>query len=258
MATAMQPLLCELEEAIVDAWPAADTEELDGWLLRATGGPSRRANSVATLEAGRELTLAERIERAEAWYRSRNLPPMFQVGPCAAPPELDEELATRGYQTQGAAVAAVATPDELLATRDKRRVFEVSVSSARSEAWSALGVNAGRFAAHSDRLLGILRRLGTRCRYVLARDARGEPVGSCLAITSEDRLGIYAMYTAPQARRSGAARDMLHALAQQARAESMRELYLLVEVDNVPARTLYAQCGFQELYRYHYRVRAEG
>jgi ribosomal protein S18 acetylase RimI-like enzyme len=249
----MQHLLRELEEAVVDAWPAAETADLDGWLLRATGGPSRRANSVAPLEAGRELTLAQRIDQVEAWYQSRNLPPMFQVGPCAAPAELDETLASRGYEMAGAALAAVADPDELLATRSKQRTFEVSVSPTRSDAWSALGLREGRFAADADALLGVLRRLGTRCRYVLARDARGEPAASCLAITSEDRLGIYHMYTAPHARRSGAARSMLQALAKHARAEQMRELYLLVDADNVAARALYAQCGFRELYQYHYR-----
>jgi ribosomal protein S18 acetylase RimI-like enzyme len=250
----MQHLFRELEEAIVDAWPAAETADLDGWLLRATGGPSHRANCVATLEAGRELTLAERIDQTEAWYRSRNLPPMFQVGPCAAPPELDEALAGRGYQIEHAAVVAVALPEDLLTTRSKQRHFEVSVSPSRSEAWNALNLHEGRFAAHSEALLGVLRSLGTRCRYVLARDAHGEPAASCLAITSEDRLGVYNMYTAPHARRSGAARSMLQALAQHARAEQMRELYLMVEIDNVAARALYAQCGFQELYQYHYRV----
>jgi hypothetical protein len=60
----MKQLLRELEEAVVDAWPAAETADLDGWLLRASGGPSHRGNSVATLEAGSQLELDARIERA--------------------------------------------------------------------------------------------------------------------------------------------------------------------------------------------------
>src|SRR5690606_29906221 len=126
------------------------------------------------------------------------------------------------------------------------------VSSVGSEDWRALAVQGGRFATQPEALLGVLRRLGTRCRYALVRNGRGEPVAAGLGVTSEERLGVYAMYTAPQARRSGAARALLQAFAQYARVEALDELYLLVEVDNLPARALYAQCGFHELYPYHY------
>lgn len=62
-------------------------------------------------------------------------------------------------------------------------------------------------------------------------------------------------FSAPALRRRGAARALLHALAESARAEQMRELYLMVELENAPARALYAASGFRELYRYHYRER---
>ena len=66
-----ESLAGELERLVVDAWPAAETEELDGWLLRASGGPTHRGNSVATLAAGSALSLDQRIARAEQWYRER-------------------------------------------------------------------------------------------------------------------------------------------------------------------------------------------
>jgi len=104
----MKQQLRELEEAIVDAWPASETEELDGWLLRASGGPTRRANSVATLEVGTALPVEARIERAEAWYRQRGLPALFQLGPCVAPGDLEHVLVARSYRKEGGAVAALA------------------------------------------------------------------------------------------------------------------------------------------------------
>ena len=43
------------------------------------------------------------------------------------------------------------------------------------------------------------------------------------------------MFTLPQRRRKGAGKGLLRALALSARADAMRELYLLVELDNVAA-----------------------
>jgi hypothetical protein len=248
----MKQRLRELEEAVVDAWPAAETADLDGWLLRASGGPSHRANSVATLEAGSQLGLDARIERAEAWYRERQLAPMFQLGPCAVPSELEHVLVARGYRKEGAAVVAVAIPSQVHASTVS--VLRTSVEARASQPWLEVVVRSSRFAATQDVMLGVLARLGSRCRFATVFDEQGSPSAGCLAISSEDRLGIYAMFSAPSGRRRGAASALLHALAQDALDERMRELYLQVEIANSAARALYARSGFQDLYSYHYRL----
>jgi hypothetical protein len=40
----MKQRLRELEEIVVDAWPAAEAAEQAGWLLRTSGGPTHRGN----------------------------------------------------------------------------------------------------------------------------------------------------------------------------------------------------------------------
>lgn len=248
----MSELIRELEEAIVDAWPAAECEEQDGWWLRASGGPTHRANSVATHVATGEVALAERIARAEAFYRARSLSPLIQIGPLAAPKGLDLTLEARGYRRQGESQVLLASPGEVLARL--RRTHETSVGTQPSEAWLQ---HAGRESRHADSyavFTGILSRLGTRCRFVTARDARGSVTGTCLGISSEARLGVYAMLTTPQARRKGTGTALLRALAETALAESMSELYLMVQLDNTAARALYTRAGFSEVYRYHYRA----
>jgi GNAT superfamily N-acetyltransferase len=249
----MKQRLRELEEAVVDAWPAADTADLDGWLLRASGGPTHRGNSVATLDADARLALDARIERTEAWYRERQRAAMFQIGPCVAPVELDHELVQRGYRKEGEAVAAVASPAVVRNLCDGE--LRARIEAKASPAWLALALGTSRFATTREVFQGFLARLGSRCRFATAFDAEGEPSASCLAISSEDRLGVYAMFSQPSQRRRGAARALLRELAQAALDEQMRELYLLVETANAPARALYARSGFQDLYQYHYRVR---
>lgn len=243
----------EIEDAVIDAWPPAEFEELDGWGLRASFGPTKRGNSVATLGAGHALALDERIARAEAFYRARKLPPIFQVGPAATPPGLDAELAARGYRVTGEAVAAIAEPSEVVAR--VVRTHETSLATSATEAWLSHAGHTSRFHDAYTVFTATLARLGTRCRFVSVRNTRDAVVGTCLGITSEDRLGIYGMLTTPEARRKGVAKSLLRALAEAALSERMRELYLLVECENTVARGFYAQAGFQELFRYHYRIR---
>jgi N-acetylglutamate synthase len=244
----------ELEELIVDAWPAAEALDLDGWLLRKSGGPSRRANSVATLAyASGALSLEERIERVEAFYRERGQPALFQIGPCVQPKELDSVLQGRGYAQDGISAVALAAPSRV--ALEPAGSFELRVEQGPSAAWSAIALQQSRFAQSSAVLRALLAQLGSRVRYVTALDHE-RAVGSCYLIASEERLGIYGMLTLPEARRSGVARALLHAIGRYAEAERAAELYLQVELDNRAARALYAQCGFRDAYTYHYRVRA--
>jgi N-acetylglutamate synthase len=244
----------ELEEAVVDAWPAGEHLELDGWLLRASGGPTHRGNSVATLSAGSALDLPSRIERMERWYRERGKPPMVQVGPCAAPEGLDAALAARGYHEEGAAIVAVAAAESVAAA--SASALHGSVERTPSTAWLAVAARSSRFAASQDVFLGFLARLEGRCRFITTH-FDGAPAAACLCITSGARMGIYAMLALPAFRRRGAARATLHIAATCALSEGQSELYLLVEGENVPARALYAQSGFRDVYRYHYRVKSE-
>jgi ribosomal protein S18 acetylase RimI-like enzyme len=247
----------ELEDAVIDAWPAAEYVELDGWGLRASGGPTRRGNSVATLVVDKRLatalSLEERIAQAEAFYQARKQPVIFQVGPCATPSGLDAALEERGYRVDGEALVAVASPEELLSRLG--RTYETSVATRASDAWLEHAGRTGRFSESFKVFEDTLTRLGTRSRFATVRDTRGAVTGTCLGIASEDRLGIYNMLTSPAQRRKGIGKALLRALTESATAERMRELYLLVELENQAARALYAQAGFVEQYRYHYRVR---
>jgi ribosomal protein S18 acetylase RimI-like enzyme len=252
----MTPFLLELEQMVVDAWPAPHVEELDGWLLRSSGGPTHRGNSTATLAAHGALTLTERLELTERWYRERGQPAMFQIGPCAQPPELDEVLAARGYVKAGGAVCAVAKT-QVVAERTHSAV-KSRVEREPGVDWLGIAEGSSRHASTKHIFRGFLERLGNRCRYATGWAAPDQPAAIGLGVLSPPWLGIYAMHTRPDLRRCGAARAVLHALAQSALADGVSDLYLLVEPTNTPARALYATAGFEDVYGYHYRIPGAG
>lgn len=244
-----------LERNVVDAWPAADTEALGPWLLRASGGPTHRGNSVATASAAPapdDAELTRWVDAAERWYEARGRAPMFQVGPCAAP-ALDTLLSARGYVVEGPAITQSAAPDDVLARCLATR--ETVVERAPSGAWLDVAGRASRFASTYDVFLGFLARLGERARYVSARDEGGHIGSTCLCVVSSGRVGIYAMFTRDAERRRGGALSMLRAAAQLAHVEGAAELYLQVERENAGARALYERAGFHDEFAYHYRGR---
>jgi ribosomal protein S18 acetylase RimI-like enzyme len=71
-------------------------------------------------------------------------------------------------------------------------------------------------------------------------------LGPALPIPASDHvLEIKGLSVAPQHRRKGVARALLHAALEQARAAGARRVTLRVLANNTGARRLYEQCGFE-------------
>lgn len=244
----------ELEQRAVLDWPAVETQHLGPWQLRFSHGLTLRGNSVAAFAQLPQGPLDRALDEVEQRYAAHTLPPCFQLFD-HAPAELEARLAARGYATQmptAVQVAACRPPQP----RAGSGAVQGSVLLAPEPAWRQLAIGHSRFADHEAGFLGFCERLGGRARYALACRA-GEPIGAGLGVLSERWLGIYAMITAPEARRHGAARAVVAALFACARAQGVEQAYLLVEQSNAPALALYAGLGFATVATYRYRLPAQ-
>lgn len=243
-------------EAVMDAaWPAPDREESGGWVLRAAGGVTQRANSIwpRSEPNGTPQRRLALLRDARAWYRSRRLPVIFQVfdnpGSAALNAVLDEEGFTRQSETlilvRGAG-GGTPPPDA-----------GVELSEEPTAEWLRLWWSVdGR--GDEDSLAtarGILE--GCRSLYALVRDDDGVPaaVGRLAVppVGAGNRGGLYCMATRPDARRRGYATRVLRALLAAGAARRLDTYWLLVTAANPGARELYARAGFQEAGRYLYR-----
>jgi len=75
---ARRPDRLRLEQVAAAAWPAVDTARLGDWVLRASGGWTRRANSALVLGSpGMDLDRA--LGACVRWYAERGLPPLVCV-----------------------------------------------------------------------------------------------------------------------------------------------------------------------------------
>jgi GNAT superfamily N-acetyltransferase len=235
-----------IDELAAEAWPAPVVEEVDGWRLRWGGGVTGRANSVWPRRAGGAIPLGERIEAAEAFYRSRGGPPLFQLSPASRPTGLGEELAARGYSvSKPTSVEIASTRDVVERTAGGRQ--PVRIDTRPDESWFETWLGVRGFG---DAKAALAIVCGTEAETAYAQ-IDGSAVGR--AALSRGWAGIFAMSTLPHERRRGAGRAILHALARWALERGAVSMYLQVEEANSAARALYAGAAFRQRYLYHYR-----
>jgi GNAT superfamily N-acetyltransferase len=249
------PSVRDLEAVAALGWRPTETARLGGWLLRAAGGFTGRANSALPLDDP-GMPPAQAVDEVAAWYRSRGLGPRFMLPlPDAGP--LDALLADRGWLLGDVVRVLVAPLGPLLPTQDDAP--PVRVDATPDDGWvasyhyrgSALPPQARKVIEGGDRL-----------GFASIRD-RGDPGGAVFAIArgcvdpaadGTRWLGVTAVEVDPAARRQGLGGRILRGLAAWAAGEGATCCYLQVAADNAPALALYAAAGFTEHHTYQYRL----
>jgi ribosomal protein S18 acetylase RimI-like enzyme len=236
-----------LEQAAARAWPAAEVEEIEGWLLRRTEGVDRRRSNslLPPVDPGHA---ARTVELALATAEELGFSPAVQVSPAEGHLRLDDALADRGMPATGPSLV-LAGP--LAAAGRASAHVELGPLDARwVEAWGAVsGIPGTEETAEL-----VLSQLDGRARYALARDAvSGDPLAVALGVLDGEWLGLFSLATAPAARRRGIGSAVVDALEGWAAAAGAAGTYLQVERDNEPALGFYARRGFHVAHSYHYR-----
>ncbi|WP_458367868.1 GNAT family N-acetyltransferase, cg3035/Rv0428c family, partial [Frankia nepalensis] len=88
-------LTAELEALAFRGWPALRTEAVGGWVLRDSGGVTRRGNSVWARGDVADLTGA--LAAVERFYARAGRPSIFQLTPVSRPDRLADALDRAGY-----------------------------------------------------------------------------------------------------------------------------------------------------------------
>lgn len=249
-----------LDDLANRAWPALETRRIGGWLFRAAGGVTRRANSVLPVDDVDELAAA--IDEVEAEYRARQLRPAFQISPASHPRNLVAHLARRGYEETGETLILVATTERVLEAcgTGAHPVARVSVHDRPSDEWLGLWWETdGRGDAAE---LEVARRIlqGSTARYAqstpdlssVAAPESTVAVGRLALV--DDWGGLYAIATHPHHRRRGHARRVIGALAREASTAGAACLWLQVASDNQSAISLYRGLGFEPISGYAYWI----
>ncbi|MHA1907361.1 MAG: GNAT family N-acetyltransferase [Candidatus Thorarchaeota archaeon] len=244
-------LIEHLEFVSAEAWPAEESENLDGWTLRATKGITWRANSVLPHSQLEDAPVEDVIDAAISFYTKRNILPAFKLTNCCFPKNLDEVLEERGFNKEMETFVQTA-PISVRPFTSKQ--YSVRISPEPDHDWIYSYKKLGQFDDFTlKQRVGIINRIRSRKAFAKVR-AGGETVGIGMGVLDYAMLGLFGIVTNPKHRGLGIAMSINAALLEWGRLYGANISYLQVEKKNTPAISLYEKCGFNTVYDYWYRI----
>jgi GNAT superfamily N-acetyltransferase len=234
-------MLRRLERLHVRAWPAAETERIDGWLWRWSGGGSQRANSVSTIDFnGNDMAAA--LDRVEARYRGKSSPARLHTFDLTQPAGLAALLTERGYAAGETTLTMLATAPPGVAPPDAP-AMHVTVTDDPVAEWLDVYLEA---ITDSRRVVNqrILRRIpDPRAFFAVRRGPR--VISTALGVADGGHAVAECVATRADQRGQGGAGLAMRALMVWAASLGAHTVGLQVVADNQPAIALYRRLGFE-------------
>jgi GNAT superfamily N-acetyltransferase len=222
-----------LEAVAARGWPAAETAQVGGWLLRCAGGWTRRANSAPVPAA---------LALVREWYAVRDQPAVLAV-PLPAQSPADQVAARLGWRVD------VETDVLTLALSSPPPADpDVTLATTLTAEWEAV------YRAKTVPPVG--RRILAAPDVVAFATLRldGAVVAIGRGVVTDQWLGVAAVEVLAAYRRRGLAGRIMAALFGWGADHGARRCYLQVEAANAPAHALYDRLGFTRHHRYRNRV----
>jgi GNAT superfamily N-acetyltransferase len=241
-----------IEEAGLNAWPALQQMLYDGWVLRFSKGYTKRANSVNALYPS-AIDTQKKVAFCEARYVERGLKPIFRITPFA-PADLDSILEARGYELIDTTLVLARDVAAISKSRGSCSTLPGQVHQESLDDWLPVycRLKSSSLKEHQTHR-EILETILGGCFYA-SLTVSGEAVSCAVGMLEGEFFGFFDVVTAPERRSKGHGTALLSSMLGWARENGARHAYLGVVELNSPARRLYDKLGFQEVYRYWYRV----
>ncbi len=229
----------ELTRITSRGWPGTESVPLGDWELRAAGGFTGRANSVAvTGDPG--VPVDEALVLVESFYAARDLPPLAQV---VAGSAWDRAFAEAGWVPYGGA-----RPGAIVQVADLEPAYRADpdalVETHASEGWMRMyhrvdDLRLARAVLEGPATVGFV--------------SIGSPaVAIGRVVVTGEWAGLAAVEVAPEARRQGLARRVVETSLAWAVDHGADKAYLQTMRANDPAIALYRLFGFTDHHEYRY------
>ena len=244
-------LLSRVEDAGLNASAPPQQRWMDGWLVRLCPGKAKRARCINAVATGSRPT-ANKLEQCTRWFETAALPLIVRVTPFTLPRDLDLELDSMGLRRFDDTRTMVLPnlPEFGPASQDsKYSTRGIALEPFAQRLGSLRGSSLAQRQAHAQRLVN------SPVPFFAFEMRENAEVVACGQYALEgDLVGLYDIFTAPQARGRGLARQLCQHMLSQARTEGAAHAYLQVDAENRAARSVYFRLGFEDGYSYFYRT----
>ena len=257
--------VAEVERIAALGWRGLHEAHFGGWLLRAAGGFTGRANSALIL-GGPPKTDAGWLSDLVRWYADRGLPPMAQV-PLPGGEAIDAMLAEADWRsdvlvrflTGDLAQVLLAAEQALSQPSEGRSKVVIRLDAEPDDAWlRAYKYRGAVLPGHAREVLqtaGDETELNFASLRIPEPDGRsGEVLAVARGALARNWLGITAVTVAEGHRRRRYATRLMSHMAAWAAERGGQAIYLQVASDNTAALQLYQRLGFYHHHDYRYRI----
>lgn len=238
----------ELSRICTRGWPPTIVEPLGQWQLRAAGGFTGRANSVA-VHGDPGLPFEAALGQVRAFYAAHRLPVRAQV---VVGSHWEPAFEAAGWVGVGGthdhAVVQVADLREVrqqCGPADSR----VGLAADVDDDWLGL-LERGTAFPRTD-LLHVLSSPPTVAFARLGR-AGGQVEAIARVVVTGEWAGLSCVHTVPGSRRRGRARTVMDASVRWAAERGADKIYLQTMSHNEAALAMYASYGFADHHTYRY------
>lgn len=250
----------QLQEILMNSWPADHYYFLNGWILRFNDGVTARANSVFPLNyTGDSNTIDEDINFVEKAYQAHNLPTIFTIPEFFEPHNLDIKLIELGYQQLGCITYTMIISVQDLKSEPINEEFSYDFYNQRVEEFSNFLANYSKRDNEAQKVLNALanRIIIPRKCFLIAK-YESKIVGALTGILDPHGfLYIADMLVDPDFRRQKIATSMfLKIIKEWGIPNGVEKIWLQVESENEEAVNLYAKLGLRRAYSYYYLAKS--
>jgi GNAT superfamily N-acetyltransferase len=245
-----------LDRIAANTWPAESSTSVDNWLLRASSGVTKRANSV--LAIGQYPLTDNWLHHVEQFYHSQGLPAIFHVSH-ASPSGLDELLDAHGYEIDTQTLLMTANSQSVVqhagARLERQDSLTVEISQIATQEWLDAFLALENYPEERRSFYqGLSERMPSPKGFLTLKD-NDTIVALGTAILEGDWAGFVNVIVHEAYRGKGYGYAIMQALTAWSISQGATQQYLQVIASNKPAVSLYEKLGYQSLYGYHYRVK---
>jgi len=242
-------MIRKIEELSMNAWPSLSTDLYDGWVLRASNGYTKRANSINLLYPS-VLKLEDKINYCKSYYESLNLPIVYKITDMIELRPLDLKLQELAYQKIDETSVRLL---DLESYKESRNDI-VEIAYTFSQDWYEGYTKTANINSQKDKstLKSMLKKIKGKVIYVTYK-LDNQTLAFGFGVLDQGYVGLFDIFVEKSSRGNGYSKVIMHAIISEAIKQGARKAYLQVVIGNVAGENLYNKLGFNEIYRYWYR-----
>jgi GNAT superfamily N-acetyltransferase len=238
-----------IESTSLKAWPALEELTYDGWILRFSGGYTKRSNSVNTFRPSTS-NLDEAVSHCERLYQERDLPTIFRITSCSSPENLDPFLQNRGYiKVDRTSVLSLNLNDHNIQATQLGNLQPMDL-----DLWLRIFCNFRGDSLDDHQIHKNILNAMPNPKICASLEYEDQFVACGVGSLINGYFGLFDLFTDPSQRKKGFGTSLVLELLNWSIERGANLAYLQVVEKNKVARNLYKQLGFSETYTYWYRV----